>query len=384
MNHSIIAAFLCIFGVQPVFAQFQQPKVIVSYNGLTQFGRTNRDSVELALGRLGVPFDTINRNQAVGDTIDYTPYGVLIWASGDPTMDVIPGEPAGQAGLSAKEITEVEKFLKAGQSDCKKSLLIAGQNIAYEHGFLMPNGAAVDTEFLQSWLHVKYVADSPDSGIYEGRIVGQQAAYWNSTDSLFSSSPDVVSPMLKTPQVGPIVNELAYTYLNDPLSSDSGAGVSFYNDSVNTIFYAFDWADPIQTPPNNVSENDLTSGTTRVLAAAFAFIASHYQPPYCNESVQKENGGEPSLELKAIVPNPAQDRADVFFTLPKRSIVSIRILDILGRIVRTEFVQISMNAGSWSKTLDLTNIPSGNYTCELEANGASSGTSVVTENFVIR
>jgi len=382
MKPSIIATFLCVFGGQPVFAQFQSPKIVLSYNGLTQFGRTNRDSVELALSRLGVPFDTLDRNQAVGDTIDYTPYGTLIWASGDPTIAVIPSEPAGQAGLSANEIGEVEQFLKAGQSDCKKSLLIAGQNIAYEHGFLMPNGAIVDTEFLQLWLHVKYVADSPDSSIYTGRIVGQQAAYWNSTDSLFSSSPDVVRPTLKTALVGPVVNALAYTYAAPLTPSDSGAGVSFYNDSVNTIFYAFDWADLFQTPPNNTSENDLTSGTTRVLAAAFAFVTSHNYS--CIESVRTENGDEPSLELQAIVPNPAQNRAEVFFTLPECSFVTIRILDILGRIVRAEFVQISMNTGSWNKTLDLAGIPAGNYTCELEANSASSGTLVVTENFVIR
>jgi hypothetical protein len=383
MKPSIFAVFLCAFAVQPVFAQFQSPKIILSYNGLTQFGRNNRDSVERGLGRLGIPkFDTIDRNQTGSDTINYTPYGILIWASGDPTIDVIPGEPTGQAGLSAKEIGEVEKFLKTGQSDCKKTLVIAGQNIAYEHGFLMPNGILIDTEFLQSWLHVKFVADSPDSDIYRGRIVGQQPAYWTFPDSMISSSPDVVSPAIKTPQVGPVVNELAYTYSKHTLTpSDSGAGISFYNPLINTIFYAFDWADPIQTFPQG--NGDTTSGTTRVLAAAFAFVRGH-GIQQCTNSVQPKNAAKPSLELNTIVPNPAQDRAEVFFTLPERSFVTIYILDILGRIVRTEFEQISMNAGAWSKTLDLTNIPSGNYTCELVTNSNSAGASVVTENFIVQ
>ncbi len=383
MKYLIIVAFLCAFEVPSALAQFQSPKIILSFNGLTQFGQNNRDSVKQALSRLGIPtFDTIDRNQAGSDTIDYTPYGILIWASGDPMIDVVPGEPTGQAGLSSKEIGEVEKFLKAGESDCKKSLFIAGQNIAYEHGFLMPNGAAIDTEFLDSSLHAKFVADSPDTGTYSGFIVGQQPAYWTFAESMISSSPDVVKPALKTPPVGPTVNEWAYTYSKHSLTPlDSGAGISFYNPSINTIFYAFDWANPILTFPDG--NGDTTSGTTRVLAGAFFFENGH-GIQQCINAVQAEKASEPSLAIKNIIPNPAQAQTEVFFFLPESGIITIRILDVLGRIVRTEFEQIHKEAGSCSETLDLSNIPAGNYTCELIANSNSAGTSVVTENFIIR
>ncbi len=382
MKLSIIALFLCTFAIQSIYCQIPCTKIILSFNGLTPFGQRNRDSAEVALGRLRITFDTLDRNQAGSDTLDYTPYSVVIWASGDPTLDVVPSEPTGQAGLSAKEILELEKFLKEGTSECKKSLVIAGQNIAYEHGFLMPNGISIDTGFLQSWLHTDFVADSPDSGIYHARIIGQQPAYWTFSDSMISLSPDVVIPSLKTPAVGPIVNGLAYAYSKHPLTPlDSGAGISFYNPTINTVFYAFDWADPIQTRPGG--SGDTTSGTTRVMAAAFAFFRSHQIQP-CTNSVHTENEYKPSLELKAIVPNPAQTQAKIIFTLPERSFVTIRILDLLGRIIRTEFEQISMNGGLCSRILDLTNIPAGNYTCELVSNAASSGTSFITENFIIR
>src|ERR1700733_12706155 len=163
MKYFTIIAILCVFGIHPSTAQIISPKTMVSYNGLTQLGRNNRDSVERALQRLGINFDTIDRNQTPGDTIDYTPNNILIWVSGDPAINVVSGEPTGQAGLSTKEIGEVEQFLKAGEPDCKKTLIIAGENIAKEHGFLIPNDVSVDTDFLQSWLHVKYVADSPDT-----------------------------------------------------------------------------------------------------------------------------------------------------------------------------------------------------------------------------
>ena len=321
MKHSIITAFLCTFAIQPAFGQFQTPKVILSFNALTQFGQNNRDSVKAALNRLGVPFDTIDRNQAGSDTIDYTPYGILIWASGDPTIDVVPGEPSGQAGLSAKEIGEVEKFLKAGMSDCHKAFVIAGRNVAYEHGSLMPNGFSVDTEFLQSWLHVNFAAKSPDSNIYKGEIIGQQPAYWTYPDAIISDSPNVVKPAITTPAVGPEVNGFAYTYSKYPLTPlDSGAGISFYNESINTIFYAFDWADPHQIAPQDSLENELTSGTTRVLAGALAFVRGHAPQGCTISSVQTENAAQPSLELKAIVPNPAWALTNSF--LPCRSIVS--------------------------------------------------------------
>ncbi len=100
--------------------------------------------------------------------------------------------------------------------------------------------------------------------------------------------------------------------------------------------------------------------------------------------MQAEKASEPSLAIKNIIPNPAQAQTEVFFFLPESGIITIRILDVLGRIVRTEFEQIHKEAGSCSETLDLSNIPAGNYTCELVANSDSAGTSVVTENFIIR
>src|SRR5207253_11315922 len=103
-------------------------------------------------------------------------------------------KPTGQAGLSYKETQEIEKYLAASQTYAKKSLIMAGQNIAFQNGFAMPNNIVTDTEFLNSYMHTKYVANSPVVGAYSGQIVGGYSDYWMFSDNITSASPDVIKP----------------------------------------------------------------------------------------------------------------------------------------------------------------------------------------------
>ena len=280
----------------------KQNAVLLSYNGANSNGTQNRDSCILALNRLGVPFDTIDRNSPKGlptnTIIDYTPWWTIVWAMGDPGVapnpNASPYQP-GQGGLTLQETDEITRYLGAGLSYAKKSLVIAGQSIAWYNGFLMSNNAVTDTAWLQSTMHTVFYARSPLSeSSYSGSILGQQPAYWTYADYLSIPAntnnceecstpnldaylyPSVVLPDLITPAVGPTVNGYAYTYGIHPATpNDSGAGISFYNPLINTVFYGFDWANPYQVPPQDTLQNDLTSGTTRTLAAAFAFFRGH-------------------------------------------------------------------------------------------------------------
>jgi hypothetical protein len=284
-------------------------------------------------------------------------------------MAVVPGEPAGQAGLSAKEIQEVEQFLKAGEPYCKKSLIIAGQNIAYEHGFVMPNGISIDTEFLQSWLHVKYVANSPDSVVYSEEIVGQQPIFWRYPEKIISSSPDVVLPALKTPQVGSVVNEIGSSYSSHPATpNDSGACVTYYDDLTNTTFFAFDWADPAQTAPRDTSENGLTSGVTRVLSGALAFVVSHGYG--CSEAVRMD---PPPNRLKIqSYPNPFSESTEIIFTTETGVFATVSIFNLLGTELANLFSG-ELDAGehcfTWNNVPDL---PDGAYECLIRINGQAT------------
>ena len=61
---------------------------LVTYNGVSVFGLKNRDSVTAALRRLGIAYDTLDRNAYGSIDIDYTPWWTLIWSSGDPATPI--------------------------------------------------------------------------------------------------------------------------------------------------------------------------------------------------------------------------------------------------------------------------------------------------------
>ncbi len=451
----------------------KQNAALVSYNGATADGKQNRDSVMVALNRLGVPFDTIDRNAPKGlpntTIIDYTPWWTLIWVGGDPGIAPVAGQPTGQGGLTLQETDEITRYLGAGLTYAKKSMVIAGQNIAYYNGFVMSNNPVTDTAWMQTTMHTKYVANSPVSGTYNGLIVGQQPAYWTFADSLTrptstigegttdlsgNLSPDVIKPALTTPLVGPIVNGWAYSYSTHPLTpNDSGAGVSYYNPTINTVFYGFDWANPYQTKP--AGNGDTTSGTTRTLNAAFAFFRGHsgiilpidniaasgvrqggnaviswnvigqknvarynveqqiqnnwtvvgkpvtaldnessyatteygidpaqsytYRvvgidqtgaETYSNTVQLDPDPSELGFTLGASYPNPSAGLTNISFTLPEASQVTLRVMDVTGKVVNSDISNVSYAAGSQNVKLDLSSLPSGSYLYELVASGA--------------
>jgi len=348
-------------------------------------------------------------------------------------------------------------------------MVIAGQNIAYYNGFVMSNNPVTDTAWMQTTMHTKYVANSPVSGTYNGLIVGQQPAYWTFADSLTrptstigegttdlsgNLSPDVIKPALTTPLVGPIVNGWAYSYSTHPLTpNDSGAGVSYYNPTINTVFYGFDWANPYQTKP--AGNGDTTSGTTRTLNAAFAFFRGHsgiilpidniaasgvrqggnaviswnvigqknvarynveqqiqnnwtvvgkpvtaldnessyatteygidpaqsytYRvvgidqtgaETYSNTVQLDPDPSELGFTLGASYPNPSAGLTNISFTLPEASQVTLRVMDVTGKVVNSDISNVSYAAGSQNVKLDLSSLPSGSYLYELVASGA--------------
>jgi|GEM_PF-3210416 len=445
--------------------------VLVTFNGATPAGIRNADSVELALNRLGVPFDVLDRNAPDGlansTDLDYSPWWTLIWVSGDPTIAPVSGQATGQAGLSFKETQEVDQYLQHGLSYAKKNLVVAGQNIAYYNGYVMSNNIVTDSEWLQTYMHTRFVANSPlTSGAYNGWIVGQQPAYWKFPDSLNSVSPDVVKPSFATPLVGSEVTGFSYTYKTHPNTpSDSGAGTTYYNTLVNTVFYGFDWSDPVQTTPTDPSTGlggDTISGTTRTLAAAFAFFRSHggtlLPVQFVSATAQHENqnaliqweiaqqenvtrydveqqladGASTSAQptwvtlghtdaldnttkyaftqanidvtrsytyrIAAIdnsgaktysntielgpdasqmgftlgqnYPNPSTGSTEVSFTLPVASHVTLRVLDVTGKVVNSDVSNVSFDAGQQIVKLDLGSLANGSYVYELIATGA--------------
>jgi hypothetical protein len=433
---------------------------LVSYTSASPFGLKNRDSVTAALRRLNVAYDSLDRNAYGSQDVDYTPWWTLVWSSGDPTnpSNGLQTSYLGAGAVSFKETQDVERYLQAGQTYAKKSLIAAGQNIAFYNAFLKTNNAITDTEFMTTYLHTVYRANAPTSGAYSGTIQGQQTDYWKFPDNINSAFPDVVAPSFKTPTVGSEITGFAYAYLiHTATPSDSGAGVTYTNPKMNTVFYGFDWSDPVQTTPSELGS--LTSGTTRVLKGALDFITSHsgtvlpveftnvtarrvngngliswtkaHQSDIARFEVERTDGSGPGAEgrivddagtLHAIgevsaetyaftdagidptktyayriaaidlsgaktyspeaelgpdgtkaftldqnYPNPANGLTSIRFTLPVNAVVTLRIMDVTGKVVSTEIANESMQAGEQTYSLDASKFASGSYIYELTA-----------------
>jgi len=460
--------------------------VLVTYNGATPAGIRNLDSVKVALARLNIPYDLLDRNAPDGlsdsTDLDYTPWWTLVWVSGDPSLAPTSSDETnlytgvtGQGSLSFKETQEVERYLQQGRTYAKKSMVIAGQNIAYYNGYLTVNNSVTDPEWMQTYMHTTFVANSPVLGTYNGWIVGQQPAYWKYPDSLNSTSPDVIKPSFATPLVGSEVTGFAYTYKTHPVTAaDSGAGTTYYNTMVNTVFYGFDWADLAQTTPGGFG--DTTSGTTRAMAAAFAFFRSHAgillpvefvsataqhegqsdalikweiagqkdvarydveqqvdggastaQPAWvtlshadadpsttkyayteANIDVTKsytyrivavdQNGAktysntielgpdasEMGFTLSQNYPNPTTGQSEVTFTLPEAARVTLRVMDVTGKIVNADVTNVSYATGQQSVKLDLSTLANGSYVYEMIATGADGQSVTLSKKLTLQ
>lgn len=447
----------------------KQAAVLLSYNGYDAAGVANKTAAVTALTNLGIPFDLLDRNSPNGlpnsTIVDYTPWWTVVYAAGDPLIAPAAGQP-GQAGLTLKETDELTRYLAAGQTYAKKDLVIAGQNIAFYNGQGV-NNPVTDTAFMQTTLHTKFVANSPTSGTYAGWVNGQQPEYWRFSDSIYCASPDVIKPSKVTAAVGSEVNGFAYTYGTHPLTpSDSGAGVSYYNPTVNTVFYGFDWSSPVVTKPGGAA--DTTSGVTRTLAGAIAFFESHQgtvlpvafvnatvshapnasalfqwsvasQTDVTRYDIEQQTGNSWTLfgsknaadnttdyaktiggidatqnytfriaavdasgskmysntmelgpdattlgmTLGQSYPNPTSGSTEISFTLPTASQVTIRVLDVTGKVVSADVTNVSYGAGAQTAKLDLSNLPNGSYLYELSATDANGQTSTRSKKLTV-
>ena len=257
--------------------------------------------------------------------------------------------------------------------------------------------------------------------------------------------------------VGSEIAGFAYAYLTHPATpTDSGAGTTYTNPKMNTVFYGFDWSDPTQTTPGE--SGSITSGTTRVLKGALDFITSHlgtilpvefmdvtarrvngngliswataHQSDVARFEVERQDGagqgaavgtlhasnfhaiGDVSVDTYAFTdagidptksytyriaaidlsgaktyspeaeigpdadqaftlgqnyPNPANGLTSIGFTLPVSAEITLRILDVTGKVVSTEIANETMQAGEQTYTLDASKFASGSYIYELTA-----------------
>jgi hypothetical protein len=436
--------------------------LLVAYESLDAKGLQNRDSVTAALRRLGVPYDSLDRSAYSSIDVDYTPWWTLVWVSGDPNTATSGTTSVG--GVSFKATEEIERYLNAGRSYARKSLVIAGQNIAlYNDASNIAGNGITDTLFMHQYLHTRYVGNTPAIGGYTGMLTGQQV-YFTSQDYISATSPDVVQRAQITGPVGNDVTGIAYTYGTHPLTpSDSAAGTTWHGTTNNVVFFAFDWADAQQTFPSQAGI--ITSGATRIMRGALDFISAfrgtvlpvefvtvnatkeatsnlitwtvanqkdiaHYDveslvgstwspvgqvkaadgttysfndanvasaKTYSYRIVSIDLNGARTTSTSVNVsrnlpvdftlgqnyPNPFNPTSTISYSLPSNAVVTMKVVDLTGKIVRTEISAEAQTAGDHSYIFNANELASGTYVYQLTATSPNGQTVTLTKKMTL-
>jgi hypothetical protein len=437
---------------------------LVNFESTTAKGLQNRDSVTAGLRRLGVAYDSLDRSAYASIDLDLTPWWTIVWSSGDPTSSISGTNSLG--GVSFKATEELERFLNAGQTYAKKSLVMAGQNIALYNDASNINGNGItDTNFTRSFIHVRYINNTPVvGGITNATLRGQQV-YFTFGDNVTAVSPDVVAKAQITGPVGNDVSGISYTYPSHPTSPlDSAAGTTWHGSTYNVVFYAFDWADAIQTNPSEAGIN--TSGTTRFLRGALDFVTSFRgtilpvefvdvkataaassnnitwevarQKDVASYAIETLTGADwqqvgtvkataatsyifadqnvqagasytyrvVSVDLSGVrtesktvnvsralpvdftlgqnYPNPFNPTTTIAYNLPSNATVTLKVIDVTGKVVRTELSADAQTAGDHSYLFNANDLSSGTYVYELTATQPNGQSIVLSKKMTLK
>ena len=84
------------------------------------------------------------------------------------------------------------------------------------------------------------------------------------------------------------------------------------------------------------------------------------------EVAENRPGIPDNFGISQNYPNPFNPSTNISFNIPKRSQVSLKVFDLLGREVAT-IVSEEMSAGSYSRTWNAVNMPSGVYFYRLQS-----------------
>jgi hypothetical protein len=326
---------------------------------------------------------------------------------------------------------------------------------------------------MTSWMHTAFVGRYPVLNFptasptsFNGVLKGT-GVYFVFADSILAGSPDVVKPNPITGTVGTNTSRFAYYYpLHGATPSDSGAGTAWNGATFNIVFYAFDWADAVQTvglrdgeiAPVNVS------GTTRFLRGALDFIKSFggivlpveftavngtaktdgnlitwsvagqkdidryevelqsadqtwnwagtvksassdnysflhatdaaletgktysYRVTAVNLDGSRQSSSVVNVDRTAAgasfalgqnYPNPFTASTEISYTTPENGTVSIRVLDLTGKVVAVALEGQSVTAGQHSVRVDANELSSGTYMYEVSFTNAHAETSVL-------
>ncbi len=151
-------------------------------------------------------------------------------------------------------------------------------------------------------------------------------------------------------------------------NQDNWSVIGHVNPSDNETAYSFTQVgnDPTQSYTYRISAVDESGSET-----------------YSNTVELGPDPSEMGFTLGQSYPNPTPGVTEISFTLPEASQVSIRIIDVTGKVVNTDVTNVPFAAGSQTVKLDLSALPSGNYLYQMVATGADGQSATLSNKLSV-
>jgi|GEM_PF-232524 len=200
-----------------------------------------------------------------------------------------------------------------------------------------------------------YTATLPDFGIE-----------FSGADTLFSNVNATVSKSMNIPVMGPYTGSVQFTHSISPNPASGTIGITFTPN-------------PLTTFPNSVNVSANVSATVPFGTYTLTITGTDntYTPPrvhtrtlqlIVDNTVGIGNQSEipDQFALQQNYPNPFNPSTSINYSLPERSLVSIKIFDLLGREVAS-LVNGVKEAGHYKADFNASNLSSGIYYYTIKA-----------------
>lgn len=191
----------------------------------------------------------------------------------------------------------------------------------------------------------------------------------------FNKTSDTVAPgsnsivLMRNPVMGPYSGTVTYTSSISPSPAPGTINLSYAPGNVRvfngnpdsvTITAAVSSNVPLGTYVVTVTGTE--SGGPRVHTRSYQIVTSN------TIGIQNLNTEIPkSFSLEQNYPNPFNPVTNIKFGLPKNSVVTLKVFDVLGKEVASLINNQSLQAGNYVFDFNAVNIPSGVYFYKLTA-----------------
>ncbi|MCX7612383.1 MAG: T9SS type A sorting domain-containing protein [Ignavibacterium sp.] len=410
-----------------------QGDVLIAYDSTLASCRISRDSIIANLNLLGLTYDLFNRGtQTSTSVMSFRTYSRIIWL----------GE--GTSVMSTVQKDSIKAFLNSGSPNNKKNLIIFAEDIGYQFG--RTGSTYLDLDFMNNFLGANYVLDRPASGGAQGLvgvtinagIPDSTIGSWPDVLSVFDTTTAKVLYRFRSDptQFNAIGNKKANfevaTFGVDVESlrpaSDSPAGspvrrmlvgalnylvipveLKSFTASVNKNTVTLNWTTATETNNSGFyvqrkagdsefqnigfvegkgttaevqnyffTDNRVTAGKYQYRLAQVDFDGTiNYLDPI-------EVDVNPPLEfsLSQNYPNPFNPSTTIEFTLPVKSIVTLKVYDIIGQEV-LKAIDTEMEAGYHKLDLNMSRFSSGVYMYRIDVKGVDGKNHTAVKKMIL-